>query len=240
MAKNNTYVICNIYSKSNRYKSLLPHFINHYVELGVDCIFFICETKTKEHIDSLKLHLDKIKYQIIDDGSMSDPIGRVGYNDSIRINNLKNQINGDSFVDDAVSGGCWYIPADIDEFHEIKPFKSFKELQTSCENEGANFVKSDMVDRIAMGYILPKNIDIAIPIKKQFPLEKNITKDIMQAYDFKCIFLNSQVDIKEGHHNVHNSEAWKSYSKKFITNHYKWFGDVLNDSKNSQIGNETH
>jgi hypothetical protein len=219
MSKNNIYVICNIYSKSNRHKSLLPHFVKHYAELGVDYIFFICETKTKEYIDSLKLHLNKIKYEIIDDGSMSDPIGRVGYNDSIRINNLKNQID--------CAGAYWYIPADIDEFHEIKPFGSFKELQTSCENEGVHFVKSNMVDRIAIESILPKNIDLAIPINKQFPIKKNITKDTMQAYDFKCIFLNAQVDIREGHHSVHNPDNWKHYSKTFTTNHYKWFGDVL-------------
>jgi lipopolysaccharide biosynthesis glycosyltransferase len=170
-------------------------------------------------MQNLNYYDNQIIYQIIDDGSMSSPIGRTGYNDSIRINEFKNSLSG------------WYIPADIDELHHIQPFKSFGKLIQDCEIEEADFVKSDMIDRVTVDFKLPKNIDLAIPIQRQFSLETNITKNIMEAYDWKCILLKTELNVGEGHHNVQNADKYKKYSKIFTTQHYKWFGDVLATEK---------
>jgi hypothetical protein len=222
VVSNDIILICNIYSKSNRYKDLLPHFLEHYTNLDIDNIIFICDESVKLYVLSLNLDiiiLNKLKFIVYNDGSMSSPIGHNGTNDSIRINNIKSQTK------------CWYVVADLDEFHDISPYQSFKKLRDECIKTGSYFVRSVLLDRISMSYDIPKNIERYQPIIRQFPIKKNITKDIMLADSAKCILMHYKIDILAGHHSVYNAQYIKFFYQTFITNHYKWFGDTLDIEK---------
>lgn len=213
--KDKICLICNIYSAFDRYKDLLPHFLKHYSNLGVDHIIFICDISIKNYIQST-FEYKNIIYLIKDDSSLFLPKGQTGQNDSNRINMVKNQINS------------WYVPADLDEFHIIEPFESFAELKQDCDLTHAYFVKSIMVDRVAHGDHIPANIDLKIKIDDQFPVKKDITTTIMEAHTDKCILAHPDIDIGPGHHNIiNNHNQYASYKKTFFTNHYKWFGDVF-------------
>jgi hypothetical protein len=212
---NEILLICNIYSGSSRYKDLLPHFINYYISLGINTIIFICDESVKNYILSLNLHTEQLSFVVYEDGSMVKPRGHNGTNDSIRINTIKKQKQS------------WYVVADLDEFHDISPYESFTCLIDVCVHEKAYFVKSVLLDRMASTGVIPKHIDNNIPIIQQFPTIKNITKDIMLADSSKCILMHHSVDVLAGHHSVYNSKNLKAFSQTFVTNHYKWFGEVL-------------
>lgn len=140
--------------------------------------------------------------------------GDVGSDDSDRINQCKDK------------NGVWYVPTDLDEFHDISPFRSFHDLRDVCIKGGHKYVASHMLDMVAPNRALPKTIAPEISISDQFPVELNITGGIMKAWTRKVILASPEVDVDKGHHYTKNFKD-EVFPQIFTTRHYKWFGDIL-------------
>lgn len=212
-------LICNIYSDSDRYKYLFTHFINHYYNLGVNKMIFICNKIVQNYINNVNdLYNLNIDYYLPFDRDMTKPFGLNGEIDSLYINLIK-ELNQ-----------CWYIPVDLDEFYDLGEIKSFEELKNICINQNKEYVISNMIDMIAEDRKIPKEINKDIPIKNQFPVEYNITGSVMKACSTKVILAKNNINVGPGHHTSLDKEK-KAFSNNFLTRHYKWFGDVIDMEK---------
>ena len=216
------FTICNIYSYSNRYHCLLPHFIEYYTRLESDKIIFICNAEVASDLLNSKIDKRRVLIEPPKTGALTKLEGIVGGDDSERINRVKNE------------NVVWYVPTDLDEFHDISPFRSFQELRTACIKGGHKYVASQMLDMVAPNRALPKTIAPEIPISDQFPVELNITGEIMKAWTRKVVFASPEVDVDKGHHYTKNFK-YDSFPQIFTTRHYKWFGDILKYERNKMI-----
>jgi hypothetical protein len=215
----------------NNHDQLLSHFINHYSLLKVTNFIFgvkngknnpawnyiveYSKSKTNIHVD--------LKEYFTDNYSIN------GIADSFFINHTKNILK------------TWYIPADLDEFHNIDniPFTSLKEI---CSSGNHKYVRSQLIDRISNDGNIPQTIDQDNNIFLQFPLEKPITQNISGGCIDKICFLHPDVDVGAGHHNL-TDDSKKLYSQHQYpiigkTYHFKWFGDVIQREEKKMIARQ--
>lgn len=199
-------VICNIH---NEFQNLLFHFLDYYSIKGATRFLF---GVTNGKANPVWEELHKVKFpmetRIVHsyDGELDE------YMEGCFINYYRPP-------DDE-----WYIPADLDEFHAIDGIHSFPKLQAECEKEGADYVLSKFVDRVACdGVILPKVLT-TMSVFDQFPIETNITEEVMKGYGGKVCLARPSVIVNAGHHLVENPT--KPYSVTGKTYHFKWFGNL--------------
>ena len=231
---NDILAICNIYSSSNKYKCLLPHFINHYKKIKVDKIVFICEDDVQNFIknkfDCEGIILEKPKVfsttsNLIEDlkGKSLFPPGikkvSLGTLDSCRINAFKNNHN------------CWYVPLDLDEFHDVE---DIHEVKNECLSGGKQYVYSELYDRTTADMSVPETLSSKC-IYSQFPNHVDITGSIMKANKKKIALCHPSLDVSGGHHGVTIEpftiekgilcKESDLQEIEFKTYHFKWFGD---------------
>ena len=231
---NDILAICNIYSSSNKYKCLLPHFINHYKKIKVDKIVFICEDDVqnfiKNEFDCEGIILEKPKVfsttsNLIEDlkGKSLFPPGikkvSLGTLDSCRINAFKNNHN------------CWYVPLDLDEFHDVE---DIHEVKNECLSGGKQYVYSELYDRTTADMSVPETLSSKC-IYSQFPNHVDITGSIMKANKKKIALCHPSLDVSGGHHGVTIEpftiekgilcKESDLQEIEFKTYHFKWFGD---------------
>jgi hypothetical protein len=201
-------VIGNIYKNV---KNLLPHFLNHYSDWGVDKFCFgVYNGK-----------LNPVWNEILDIGKgLNIELFKSG-DEELNINieeQFKNQIRLTLQPND------WFIPIDLDEFHTVEGYTNFQQLQQECESENAIYILSHLCDRITENGIIPMEINPNISIWEQFPKSCNITETIVQAWTQKICMAKQSVYISGGHHRV--DDTCKQFSKQAITYHFKWFGPL--------------
>lgn len=232
--------ICNIYSNSNNYKCLLHHFIKHYKNIKIDKIIFICEEDVqgfiKNNFNCSGIVLEKPKVFSTSSNLIEQikkksffPAGlekvSLGTLDSFRINSFKNKYN------------CWYVPLDLDEFHDIE---DIHELKSECLSSGKQYVYSELYDRTTTDMSVPASLSSKC-IFSQFPNHVDITGSIMKGNKRKVALCHPDVDVSGGHHGV-TIEPFtidkgilckedKSQKIQFRTFHFKWFGDFFRVDK---------
>lgn len=232
--------ICNIYSNSNKYKCLLPHFIKHYKNIKVDKIVFICEQDVqnfiKNQFDCKDIILENpmifsTSSNLIEDIKVKSffPSGAsqvsLGTVDSARINIFKNKHN------------CWYVPLDLDEFLDVE---DIHEVKNECLSSGKKYVYSELYDRITSDMSVPETLSSKC-IFSQFPNHIDITGSIMEANKKKIALCHPSLDVSGGHHGItiepftiEKGILCKQNDLQeieFKTYHFKWFGDFYKIDK---------
>jgi hypothetical protein len=207
--------ICNIYNYSDREKQLLPHFINHYRDkLQLEIIFCVSE----QNIEFQKYcQKNNLGYKIFDNFDSSKTFG---YQDSCRINFVKNEID------------CWYIPVDLDEFIYIENNDHILRLQKQCVDTDAKYVTGFLVDRLCVENTIKPKIDPDTLITDQFPVKSYITRNIMSGCVYKVLLASPDISVSAGHHwpiYKDNKKATHLSLKDSVLPiyHYKWFGNIL-------------
>lgn len=207
------YLICVI---DTNHEQLLPHFLKHYRMLEVNrFVFGIRRGRSNpawSYISGLGANDIEMRETNPDPNSINGDV------DSLFMNGIKDEL------------GDWYVPADLDEFHAIEGGISFLEARRLCEEQGADFVNSRMVDRIAPGGAIPSSIKPTPDIHEQFPERKSITGDIMGGCTSKVCLAHSRVSLDSGHHKV-VAEGFSPAKFGGKTMHFKWFGDVVEREK---------
>lgn len=116
----------------------------------------------------------------------------------------------------------WYVIADLDEFHHNPAFSSFARMKAEAEAEGAEYVGSSFIDRIACeGKIFA--IDRLRSLDEQFPFSALLTTVILRGCADKVVMAKGSVGISAGHH----SAAGRRASFLCQTHHFKWHGKNL-------------
>ena len=202
-------------------KNFLPHFLNHYRTWGVDKFFLEIyggernpaweEIKRTGNGNYIKLCEAKDEEWSID-------------TDHAFKNRIRALINPED----------WLIPVDIDEFHTVPGYNNFKEVQKDCEAVQAECVFSNLIDRIAENGDVTQELLPDIPVLEQFPVEKNVLKDITKGYGKKVCFQKPNVYINIGHHDVNLWKTYKVFDKVGKSYHIKWFGKTFYDRENAK------
>jgi hypothetical protein len=209
-------VICSIYGDV---ENLLPHFLKHYRNWGVDKFAFSVyrgpANPSWNRIQSIGANYPIDLYAR---GGEQLDVGLEG--------NFKNEIRQTLGPDD------WYVPTDLDEFHRVPPWlKNVNDLLKVMNEEGADYVQSGFVDCIRPDGTVPMTIDPNISIWEQFPHRCHISDDIVKAWCEKVAIAKSKVDIFGGHHEPIGPSRYKKFHKRGHTFHFKWFGPLYEKEK---------
>jgi hypothetical protein len=124
--------------------------------------------------------------------------------------------------------GDWYVPTDLDEFHQMLPdVSSYPELVQLCQSRRVESALNTLVDRVKEDLSIPPSIDPHIPIYDQFPKELDLTRSVLGAFPEKIILARYDIEVWGGHHNS-PATCHSTYGK---TLHFKWFGNLWEKEK---------
>jgi hypothetical protein len=202
-------LICSIYNRTE----LFPHFINYYTGMGItQFIFGVWNGKNNSSWDYLSTFGTNV---ILEEGT-SDI--RTSINDATLQNQLRQKY---------VDKGEWFSIADLDEFHALHPYTRFSDIAKDAQKQNAEIVMSEFVDRIALNGVLPETITTA-SLWEQFPVSAPVTRDIVHGVCQKVMLMRGDIEICCGHHPF--DETRRKFSKVGQTYHFKWWGNLLEQS----------
>jgi hypothetical protein len=208
-------VICHIYEDVD---NLLPHFLKHYTNWGVDHFTFGVYRGTDNPAWKRALELGAgYSMNLISSGGEQLDVNLEG--------DFKTQVRN------TLSASDWYIPTDLDEFHQVKEYGNVHELAKAVDAEGAEWVHSTFIDRIREDGSVPLTIDPAVPIWDQFPHDCRISNTIIKAWCGKVCLAKPYVECVSGHHAPMWGHTFKKFSISGKTFHFKWFGPLYEKEK---------
>lgn len=161
---------------------ILRHFLDHYHLLGVDRPLIILHAPPGDaRVESF---FDVLRERRI------DPV-RVTPEYSARLKKTYSR----EVVDEHCGPEDWVIYADLDEFQLYpEPLRGFLE---TCDDQGFDFVRGRLVDRIAAGGEL-RRIEAAPSLWDQFPFVAPVTRAIGGGWDRKVCAARARIPIAEG------------------------------------------
>lgn len=192
--------------------SLLFHFLQHHLELGVDQLFVILHTEDREGptaeetldvMRQFQMHPERIW---------------VGEFTTFQKHRLMSQV-----VEEKVEPTDWLIPADLDEFRFFpEPLKTFFE---HCDVDGHAYITGQLMDRIAEDGSL-KDVSRSESLDEQFPLGCRITRTLALAVPWKIVALRGYLRFNMGHHFLaspfRSSAWWSEYPRVLNVHHFRW------------------
>lgn len=191
---------------------LLPHFIEHYKNLGVLNFEII--------LSSFDADSDNIKKAVTLLASHSITAREIWITTNWTTGKSDSKLNS---IVQSLPEDSWIIRADSDEFHGF-PCK-VDNFVTTLEQEQCNVVAGSMVDHVAKNWKLaPLQADISI--FQQFPVETQVRIGCRK----KVLLHKKNIAVTGGHHTVNKTGCTgceiKIYEKKFPVHHFKWFEGV--------------
>lgn len=203
--------------------SLLPYFLKHYRNLGVEKFYFaiLPNALQKESLEKILNILKKekdVEAQIV--SSSKGVVGSVGVNGAVT-EYLRSQL---------FTKEHWLIPADLDEFNEYPG--DLKEIIKKMEKENYTHVQGCFVDRSAGGKKLPPVLPIenGVSIFDQFPSEEPLTEKIGGGYLGKVLLSRGDLPLATGHHFLY-IEKTKPYPFSGKVYHFKWIKGLVETLK---------
>ena len=199
---------------------MLPHFIDHYQELGVEHFHIIIHAPNDEknfywHATEI-LSFYKIEPTLIYRGRWDGQIG------TELINRIKK-----SFPED------WFIVADIDELqiHPEPIWQRILHLQYSQKP----YLTGVFVDRISIDGALQPIIP-NLSIWKQFPMAGFVSFPLAGATPYKITVCRGDIELSLGQHGIIDPKYKWPIKGKIETqvHHFKWSQNLLNNLKTRQ------
>lgn len=206
---------------------LVRRFIEYYKSLGVED-FFICLNE--------KGNSDEVRRTLLSEGVSVTATWEGGYSEYIRLKKLNEMIA-------SLNSEDWVISADVDEFQHYP--KSLHNIIEESEDGGYEWIQGGLVDRFALGGVLPPTLCADTPLEEQFPLEGSVHKlkkgfklktridgyagNIFQP---KIVLHKKRHTLAKGFHRLGSFEKGKRSKLKLNpirvkVNHFKWYGNVL-------------
>lgn len=205
---------------------LLPHFVEHYVALGVrrNCILLVWNVQPADDAAATK------SAQLLFDQLGISVIRWTGVFTSAAAHYNKIKVLA------ALQAPSWAVYADIDEFLE---------LSTSVQAQIADLSASNFthqigftVDRVARGGLLTR-VTLNGTIGEQYPLRCNLTG--AHGLATKVVLLRGDLRTVSGNHMVHDDELYsrnrqlapsrgierRASPQLLALSHYKWTHDVV-------------
>lgn len=205
--------------------NLLEHFLNHYLDLGINQWVITLHASGDDKVKNLStfeeiLKQNNIPYRVW--------IGRFSVYQRTFANNLF--ISRQSEKD-------WFLGVDFDEFVEFP--NNVNDYLADLDKQGFNCVKGKLCDRIdsqgKLSYIVKDK-----PLKEQFPLKADVKKYISQPLEkYQSFTFEKKIAIKKplrwafGNHTITDSSSihLKESPQILEINHYAWDSLLLERRK---------
>ena len=191
---------------------LLPHFIRHYRELGVEEFDFVLHLLTPD-APFREEAMDVLADYGIEPAELL--IGQWnGYRGTQYLNTVK-----------ARHPEAWFVVADSDEFH-LYP-DALPQIIAYAEQQDQDFVTGCLLDRISQtGELTPVISDSSI--WAQFPVAGFISFPMMGANPFKITLCRGKAKLSEGQHGIviegKEHPVWNDVVAQ--VHHFKWTADL--------------
>ena len=168
---------------------LLPHFIQHYLDLGIEPNNFLLILNCFKYPDNLQKAIDKLQEFDI----KAKDIWETEYESQEKWYRTNKLLNENVTRDD------WVIHPDFDEFH-VYP-KPLTEVIADFENHNITAVQGVLVDRVGSeGEI--KDVEEDISIWEQYPLETSFSKLLLLA-GIKLMLYKGDLRANNGSGQIH-------------------------------------
>jgi hypothetical protein len=216
---------------------LIPHFINHYVNMVDEINFVIYESpKTLGFKDDMLKQIDPI---LIKNGKVK--IIKEVYHEQFdwnEVTRLYNEIKL-TYPDD------WWIVSDIDEF-QVYPKKDLKVFISECDENGWELIRGGFLDRIGENGEFSELLS-DIDIFKQYPNIGFFRYPMSGACPNKICLMKGYIELTAGQHYAkidgHTTWRWQGWNHPLIApynemsvqvHHFKW--DSTSISRVREIG----
>ncbi|WP_031549615.1 glycosyltransferase family 2 protein [Parvularcula oceani] len=215
--------------------ALLPHFLEHYLSLGIDPAKIALIFNTA---DAASPALEEADRMLAERGIAPARRWIAPYTSEAMWAQRR------ALQAELAEPGDWIVNADVDEMH-VYP-APLPEIVAELEAEGLNCVQGVMIDRLAPGGALAA-VEADRPLAEQFPVRADVALSIIGtgenhgvAGTTKLMLHSHDVLPKRGGHTVHNpaaeryaagtrlsvfpgasDPAWRA-DFPFQVDHYKW------------------
>jgi len=189
-----------------RETGLLPQFLQHYSQLGVNHFIVGILEKTCS-IEVIRSLCRDFPCTIV-----SSAIDFNGNKDTAFRHWLCKQF---------ISPEEWWVIADLDEFHEYP--EPLPALVETLDADGYLFLGSTFLDRITSDGSCP-NLRPDYPLWEQFPAAADLTRLWMEAPCSKIMLIRGHGTMLGGHHRPKKPHG--PIFKGGKVHHFKWFGDI--------------
>lgn len=175
-------ILCSVWGEKY---DLLPHFIEHYRDLGIDEFKFIIQARKTNcpFIDEISQALQEYDLK---------PHIYIGPWNGMICTNLINQIK-------QTKNNEWFVVSDQDEL-QLYP-KPLEQIIEECERDEILYVTGALLDRISKNGKL-KIIESTPVLWDQFPNCGFISYPLARANPYKITLCKSSVQLAEGQHGV--------------------------------------
>jgi hypothetical protein len=189
---------------------LVPHFLEHYRNLGVERFLLILHARSADSIglSNAKMTLERAGIEPAE----------IWITDSW---NTGDNASHHRKVVSGLSPESWILSADIDEFH-VYP-ETLPTFIKSISSEGYNCVKGHLVQRVSRDFRL-RDLDPTQALGEQFPIET----DFRIGNPGKIMLHRHYLLTAPGHHAIDESMAAeaRTYPYELKVMHFKWYAGV--------------
>jgi hypothetical protein len=190
--------------------ALLPHFVEHYRNMGVESFRLICHADAPSDDDYV--HLRDVCREL-----EVEPIHSYFGPWRDKLNQRLKAYAMSRSPDD------WFVVADMDEFHVYS--HPVRELLEKCERLGFDHVNGCFLDRVGAGGELLK-LDTA-PLWKRYPLAGAVSTGISKALPLKTGLARGRVELLVGHHGTVSGRGLPRSEGFIQVHHFKWTESTL-------------
>ena len=198
--------------------NLLPQFIAHYVQLGVQLFHFSIHFEPGLERPGMMRSIQEAEkalepFSLTLSAVLVCPFSALAlreHHDRLQTQHCRNE--------------DWVMWADIDEFHVFP--EDFHGLLQFAETARIDYFWGEFVDRVAADGSL-KAFDPAQCIWSQYPRKCHITRDVARAHTGKVTCARASVRISPGNHYVLNAERLRYYKPRVEVHHFKWDDSVM-------------
>jgi hypothetical protein len=189
---------------------LLPYYLEHYRELGVDRFVISCDADDLDPAGGLKRKL------------VTEPdVELVDLPSRFRRSKLVGMIN-EEIRSRLVSADDWVVPADLDELNQYPA--NLSELVDQLSDSGSSYMSGRLRDRLAEDGTLKKlaPFEEGVSIWEQYPLEADVTARIAGGQTEKVLLFRGDLPLSMGHHRLRDGENVKAFIARGVAHHFKW------------------
>jgi hypothetical protein len=184
---------------------LVPHFFAHYHRLGVTTFVIAASPNIVSEILPHTSGFDVIVRHDLDTADSFQ-------GGSAAVTALRAEYS---------SPDEWVMITDVDEF--LDAGTGVQDEIARAEEEGANVVRAQMVDRVAIDGSFPP-IDPGTDLWATFPRECALTKLLQWSTDYKGVLVRGHLEAAMAHHEFRDERL---ASRWLRLHHFKWNANVL-------------
>jgi hypothetical protein len=198
---------------------LLPQFLTHYAELGVDVMHIAVHVNIPAELEARRADLDHCAQVIAEHGGTHEGTICFPYDARIARAYLDHLVQ-----DNRADRGDWILWADSDEFQRYP--RDLRDCIAGWDTDNVDAVEGFFIDRITTdGQLAP--LDPARPVWDQYPVCCNFTEKVLGAYVGKLVCARGAVRVDDGNHRLALNQCARLAADLVPVHHFKWNAEAI-------------